>query len=91
MSWYAFTSGDGRVVGVARCKGKTAQPLYGVALAVLEEPCALDAWKDLLIEKVDPYDAASRMTDLYGGVVIFRIVPVLDPGWLLTGTLVGEA
>jgi len=91
MSWYAFTSGDGRVVGVARCEEGTAKPIYGVALAVLETPCDLDDWKKMLVEQDDPYDAAGCVTALHGGAVIFKIVPVLDPSWMLTGTVVGEA
>lgn len=88
--WFAFTSSDGRVVGVVRCKGESGAPQFGVAMAVLETPCTLPEWRSLLMERADMYEAAEQLIEKKGGCPIFKIVPIQELHWTLA-SVVGEA
>lgn len=90
MNWFAFTSGDGRVAGVARGAGLSTL-LYGVAMAVLEAPCGLFEWQRILTEEPTPEAAVNRLLAEKGGARIEKVVPIVQPGWLLQGTTPAEA
>lgn len=89
MSWFAFTSGDGRVVGVVRWEGERLASV-GHAVAILERPCEVTDWRALLVESADVEAAVEKLLATNGGLRISKTIPFVDASWLAPGQ-VGEA
>lgn len=88
--FFAFISPDGLIAGLAR-RVEEGAALYGTALAVLDTPCDLEDWKRCLTEEVSITDATARILRSNGGATVRITVPLREPCWLCTPSVVGEA
>ena len=90
ISWFAFTSGDGKVVGIV-AKTPAGLSANGIALALLDAPCDLPRWREALVEAPTAEEAADLLVAEKGGFRVVQSVPLVEPAWFLTGNVVGEA
>lgn len=89
--WFAFTSQDGRVAGLAQRIGTGPRDFVGVALAVLETPCDLGEWQALLSEADTPRAAVGELLLAHGGAPVFKRVTFPDLHVVFLPPVVGEA
>lgn len=90
IEWFAFTSGDGKVLGVV-ARTPTGLSATGVALALLNVPCDLLRWRQALVEGPTAEEAANRLVAEKGGHRVNQTVPLREPAWFVVGHTVGEA
>jgi len=95
MSWFAFTSFDGRVAGLAqKVSGSPAGSpagYAGVAVALLETPCSISEWQGLLRDHESPLSAVKALISARGGLRVYK--PFTLGAMLVVSSLpvVGEA
>ena len=88
--WFAFTSGDGKVVGIV-AQTSTGLSTRGIALALLNDPCDLSRWRQALQEGPTAEEAADRLVAERGGFRVNQTIPMIEPALFMSGAVVGEA
>jgi hypothetical protein len=91
MSWFAFTSFDGRVAGLAQKVRGPPAGYAGVAVALLETPCSISEWQGLLRDHESPLSAVKALISARGGLRVYK--PFTLGAMLVVSSLpvVGEA
>jgi hypothetical protein len=89
--WFAFTSYDGRMAGLAQRVGGGPKDFAGVVVAILEKPCDLGEWQKLVVENISVKKAAEALVASHGGARIWKRVPLPETTLVFFPATVGDA